>query len=166
MSLALVLAYALLVLIAVLALLWSPWPRWLKTGLALGATVLYFFGHDAVQAVVGTPAREALPERFVLVSALVEEPSAQNKGALYLWVRPMHEGVAEPEPRAYRLAYNRKLHEEINEGLRKGRDGVSQMGTAELKGGKARGAGTWLQPAADEQEVRIRDLPVPQLPEK
>ena len=166
MSLALVLAYALLVLLAVLALLWSPWPRWLKAGLALGATVLYFFGHDTVLALAGTPSREPLPERFVMVAALVEEPSSQGKGALYLWVRPMHDGVAAAEPRAYRLAYSRKLHEEINEGLKKGRDGVAQMGTAELKGNRAGGPGSWLQPGADEQEVRIRDLPVPQLPEK
>ena len=166
MTLAVILAYAVLVLVAVLALLWSSWPRWLKAGLALGATVLYFFGNDAVHALLGMPSRDPLPERFVMVAAVVEEPTAQNKGALYLWVRPMHEGVAQAEPRAYRVAYSRRLHEQVNEGLKKGRDGVSQMGTAELKGGKARGPGSWLQPGADEQEVRIRDLPVPQLPEK
>ena len=44
-------------------------------------------------------------------------------------------------------------HSMIHEGL-----GVAR--------GKARGPGSWLQPGADEQEVRIRDLPVPQLPEK
>ena len=166
MSLALVLAYAALVLIAVLALLWSPWPRWLKAGLALGATVLYFFGHEAVHALLGEPSQDALPERFVMVAAMVEEPAANQKGALYLWVRPLHDGVAQPQPRAYRLAYNRKLHEQINEGLKKGREGVSQMGTAEMRAGRGRGVASWLQPGADEQEVRIRDLPVPQLPEK
>ena len=166
MSLALVLAYAALVVIAVLALMWSPWPRWLKTGLALGATVLYFFGHEAVHALMGVASRDALPERFVMVAAMVEEPTANRQGALYLWVRPLHDGVAEPEPRAYRLAYSRQLHEQINEGLRKGRDGVSQMGTAQVRGGRGRGLSSWLQPGADEQEVRIRDLQVPQLPEK
>ena len=166
MSLALVLAYAALVLLAVLALLWSPWPRWLKAGLALGATVLYFFAHEAVHALIGVPSHEALPERFVMVAAMVEEPNGNARGALYLWVRALRDGVAESEPRAYRLAYDRKLHEQINEGLRKGRDGVSQMGTAEARGGRGRGLASWLQPGADEQEVRIRDLPVPQLPEK
>jgi hypothetical protein len=166
MSLALVLAYVVLVLIAVLALLWSPWPTWLKAGLALGATVLYFYGHETVHALMGVASRETLPERFVMVAAMVEEPTAQGRGALYLWVRPLRDGVAEPEPRAYKLAYTRQLHEQINEGLKKGRDGVSQMGTAEVRGGRARGPGSWLQPGADEQEVRIRDLPVPQLPEK
>ena len=166
MTLALVLAYAALVLIAVLALLWSPWPRWLKAGLALGATALYFFGHEAVHALLGLPSADALPERFVMVAAMVEEPNANQKGALYLWVRPLQDGVAEAQPRAYRLAYDRKLHEQISEGLKKGRDGVSQMGTAQPRGGRGRGFASWLQPGADEQEVRIRDLPVPQLPEK
>jgi hypothetical protein len=166
MALALVLAYAALVLVTVLALLWSPWPRWLKAALVLGATLLYFVGHEAVQALAGVPAHEALPERFVIVAAMVEEPNARNRGAVYLWVRPLREGVADAEPRAYRVAYDRRPHAPINDGLKKGREGVSQMGTAEAKNGRARGLGAWLQPGADEQEVRIRDLPVPQLPEK
>jgi hypothetical protein len=166
MSLAIVLAYAVLVLVTVLALLWSPWPRWLRTGLALGATLLYFLGQDAVQSLLGLPSGEALPERFVVVAAMVEEPTAQNHGAVYLWVRPLRDGVTEAQPRAYRVAYSRKLHEQVDEGLKKGREGVSQMGTAEARGGRGRGLVSWLQPGADEQEVRIRDLPMPQLPEK
>lgn len=165
MALALVLAYASLVLIAVLALLWSAWPRWMRAMLATGAAALYFVGHGAVHALMGVPTRESLPEQFVLVAAMVEEPTTNSPGALYLWVRTLRDGLAEPEPRAYRLAYTRKLHEQINEGLKKGRDGVSQMGTAEVRGNQGRGLG-WLQPGADEQEVRIRDLPMPQLPEK
>lgn len=165
MALALVLAYASLVLIAVLALLWSPWPRWLRTMLAVGATTLYFVGHGAVHAIMGVPSRESLPEQFVMVAAMVEEPTTSSPGALYLWVRTLRDGIAAAEPRAYRLPYTRSLHEQISEGLKKGRDGVSQMGTAEEAGRKGRGLG-WLQPGADEQEVRIRDLPVPQLPEK
>ena len=166
MSLALVLAYAALVLVTVLSLLWSPWPRWLKAGLALGATALYFLGQDALQALAGTATGEALPERFVMVSAVVDEPSTQHKGALYLWVRTLRDGVAEAEPRAYRLAYNRKLHEQVAEALKKTRDGINQLGTSELRGGRGHGMFSWLQGGANEQDVRIRDLPMPQLPEK
>lgn len=165
MALALVLAYSLLVLVAVLALLWSPWPRWVRAMLAIGATTLYFVGHDAVHSLMGVPSRDLLPDQFVMVAAMVEEPTSKAAGTLYLWVRRLRDGVAEPEPRAYRLPYTRKLHEQINDGVKKGRDGVSQMGTAEIHGSKGRGVG-WLQPGADEQEVKIRDLPVPQLPEK
>ena len=52
----------------------------------------------------------------------------------------------------------------LGEGMKKVRQGVSQMGTAEPKFG-SRGL-AWLRPGSDEQVVKIRDLPVPQLPEK
>jgi hypothetical protein len=165
MSLALVLAYAVLVLLAALALLWSAWPRWIKGFLVLGVTVLYFWGHETVHAVLGLASPDALPERFLLVGAVVEEPTAQSQGSLYLWVRPLRDGAAAGEPRAYKLAYTRGLHEQVNDGLKKGRDGINQMGTAEIREGRGRGVG-WLKPGADEQEVKIRDLPQPQLPEK
>jgi hypothetical protein len=38
------------------------------------------------------------------------------------------------------------------------------MGSAEPKAG-AKGL-AWLRPGSDEQNVKIRDMPVPQLPEK
>ena len=165
MSLALVIAFAAVVLLLALALVWSPWPRWTKGVLVAAVAVLYFWGHDTVQALLGVPSTAALPERFVMVAAKVDEPTASNKGALYLWVLPMRDGVAQGEPRAYRLPYTRGLHEQIDMGLKKGREGVSQMGTAEVKEGRGKGGG-WLQPGLDEQEVKIRDLPQPQLPEK
>jgi len=63
------------------------------------------------------------------------------------------------------LPYTRTLHEQISDGMRKGREGVPQMGTAEVKPGNGKGAG-WLNPGSDEQEVKIMDLPTPQVPEK
>ena len=63
------------------------------------------------------------------------------------------------------MPYTKKLHTQVEEGTRKGKDGVSQMGTAEAKAGNGRGGG-WLRPGNDEQEIKIRDMPVPQLPEK
>jgi hypothetical protein len=165
MPLALVLAFAVLLLLVLLALLWSHWPRWLKAMLVTGVTVLYFWGFQVVGALLGLPSPGPLPERFVMVSALVQEPAGNTQGAIFLWVRPLAGGVAAPEPRAFRTAYSRPLHEQINEGVRKGREGVAQMGTAQAKDGRGRGGG-WLQPGQDEQEVRIRDLPQPQLPEK
>jgi hypothetical protein len=49
--------------------------------------------------------------------------------------------------------------------MRKGRQGVSQMGTAEPRLGAGKGP-SWLNPGQDEQEIKIMDLPVPQVPEK
>ncbi len=169
MTLAIILSYAALLLLVAFALLYSHWPRWLKALLVAVVTGFYFYGYDAVHAIWGIPSTDALPERFVMLAAVVEEPTQKTSGALYMWVNPLHEGKAVLQPRVYKLPYSKALHEQVNEGIKKGRDGVSQMGIAEpkVKVGTGTGKGTgFLRPGNDEQEIKIRDLPVPQLPEK
>ncbi len=165
MTLALVIAFSALVLLLALALLWSAWPGWLKGGLVVAVTVLYFYGLGAVHAIWGIPSDDALPERFLMLAAAIQEPTPKTPGALFVWVSQLRDGKPTLEPRAFRLPYTRELHSQINDGIKKGRDGVSQLGTAEIKNGK-RGAFFGLLPGKDEQEITIRDLPSPQLPEK
>jgi hypothetical protein len=69
-----------------------------------------------------------------------------------------------PQPRADKLSYTQDLHGPLNEGMKKTWQGVSQTGTAVPRQGK-KGLG-WLRPGANEQAVKIRNLPAPQLPEK
>ena len=164
MSLALILTFALLVLLCTLALLWSRWPVWLKGLLVVGSTVLYFWGDDLVHTLSGWPTPDSLPERFALLAVVIEQPSAKTPGALFLWVNAIDKGKPLAQPRAYKVAYTKDLHALLNEGMKKARQGISQMGTAVPKAGK-KGLG-WLRPGSDEQEVKIRDLPAPQLPEK
>lgn len=166
MSLSLILAYAALLLLLACALLWSRWPGWMKSLVVVSATVLYFYGHAAVHSIWGIPSADPLPERFLMLSAVVQEPSARGPGAMFLWVSELREGQPLLEPRAYRLPYTKELHAQIDEGLKRGRDGVSQMGTAEPKPTKPGSGFAGLKPGADEQEIKIRDLPAPQLPEK
>ena len=166
MTLALVLGYAVLLLVTLLVLLHSHWPGWIKTLLVVGATALYFVGHEVVHALLGLPSSDALPERFVMLSAAVEEPTPRSPGALYLWVSPLVEGRPGLAPRAYRLPYTKSLHEQLDAGLARGREGVEQMGTAEsVRPGNGSGW-SFLQPGRDEQEIHISDLPARQLPEK
>ena len=165
MGIALVISFAAVLLLILLALLWSHWPAWIKGLLVLGVTGLYFFGNDAVHQIWGVPSIDALPARFVMLAAAVDEPSGKTPGSIFMWVSEPREGVKKLEPRAYRVPYTKELHAQIDAGVRKGRDGISQMGTAEAKAGNARAAG-WLKPGNDEQEIKIRDLPSPQLPEK
>ena len=164
MALALTLSFAALVLLATLALLWSRWPAWLKMLLIVGVTVLYFWGDDVVHNLSGWPTPDALPERFTLLAVVIDEPSNKSTGALYLCVNAIQNGKPVAQPRAYKLPYAKDLHALLNESMKKARQGISQMGTAEPKAGK-KGIG-WLRPGADEQAVKIRDLPAPQLPEK
>ena len=164
MTLEIVLSLAVLALLCVLALLWSRWPVWLKVLLVLCVTVFYFRFDDLVHRMWGWPTTDALPERFALLAAVIEEPAAKTKGALYVWVNAIENGKPSAEPRAYRLAYSKDLHALLNEGMKKARQGISQMGTAEPKAGRKGIA--WLRPGSDEQNVKIRDMPQAQLPEK
>lgn len=164
MTLPVVLSFCALLLLCALALLWSRWPAWLKGLLVAGVTVFYFYADDTVHSLGGWPSSDALPERFVLLAAVIEEPTPKVSGALYLWVSALEDGRPGAQPRAYRLPYNKELHATLNEGMKKVRQGVTQMGTAEPKAGRT--GFSWLRPGSDEQAVTIRDLPAPQLPEK
>jgi hypothetical protein len=157
-------AYVALAFVAALALLASRWPRWAKALVVAGVTGLYFFADDALTDVWGWPSKHALPERFVLLAAVIEEPSKTRAGALYVWVNELEKGKPAREPRSHKLPYSKDLHALLNEGMKKVRQGISQMGTAEPKAGP-RGL-AWLRPGSDEQNVKIRDMPLPQLPEK
>jgi hypothetical protein len=166
MTLTFIIVFALTALLLALALVYSNWPNWLKGLLALGVSGFYFFGFGAVHSLLGIPSTDALPERFVMLAALIDEPRPKFPGALYVWVTPIEEGKSFLQPRAYKLPYTRSLHEQISDGMRKGREGIPQMGTAEIKQqGSGKGA-SWLNPGSDEQEVKILDLPTPQVPEK
>ncbi|MBL8334010.1 MAG: hypothetical protein JNM08_12935 [Rubrivivax sp.] len=157
-------AYVALLFVAALALAASSWPRWAKALLVAGVTGLYFVADSALDGVWGWPSRTGLPERFVLLAAVIEEPSKTHPGALYVWVNALEKGKPARQPRAYRLPYTKDLHTLLDEGMKKTRQGVSQMGTAEPKSGP-KGL-SWLRPGSDEQNVKIRDMPSPQLPEK
>jgi hypothetical protein len=160
----LVWSYVALAALAALALVASSWPRWAKALLVAGVTGLYFVAAEVLDDTWGWPSRSALPARFVLLAVVVEEPGKTTQGALHVWVNGLKDGKLVRQPRAYRLPYTKDLHALLEEGMKKVRQGVSQLGTAEPKSGP-RGF-SWLRPGSDEQDIKIRDLPVPQLPEK
>jgi hypothetical protein len=157
-------AFVALAFLLLLALLASRWPAWAKGLLVVGVTGLYFAAESALLAVWGWPSRQVLPERFVLLALVVEEPGKQRDGALYVWVNALEGGRPVAQPRAYALPYTKDLHALFDEGMKKARQGITQMGSATPKAG-SRGL-SWLRPGATDQDVKIRDLPLPQLPEK
>lgn len=147
-----------------LALVWSRWPGWAKALLVVGATLLYFAADRAIDGRSGWPSSATLPARFALLAVVTEEPNPKRPGALYVWLQPIEDGKTSSAPRAYRLPYSRELHSLFGEAMKKTRQGVSQIGTAEPKAGPK--GYSWLRPGSNEQVVKIRDIAVPQLPEK
>ena len=166
MALAIELGYAALLLLAALALLWSRWAAWLKGTMVGGVTALYFFASHAVHAIWGVPSTDALPERFQMIAGLAEEAVEGKPLALYVWVSELRDSKTGAEPRAYRLPYSPRLHDEIAEGMKRGNNGTDQMGTAEPKPGATGGSFFGLHPGNDEQQIVISDLPAPRLPLK
>lgn len=164
MTLAVVLSFVVLLLLMTLALLWSSWPGWLKGVLVAGVAVFYFWANTVVHDMAGWPAADPLPERFVLLAAVIDEPTKQHAGALHVWINGIDNGKPTDKPRAYTLPYAKDVHALLEEAMKKNRQGVSQVGTTEPKKGK--GGVAWLRPGSDEQVIKIRDLPAPQLPEK
>jgi len=164
MTLSLILSFAALLLLAVLALLSSRWPAWLKALLVVGVTCFYFFADDVVHRMWGWPSPDAMPERFVLLAVVIDEPAAKRAGGLYVWVNAIEDGKPAAQPRAFRLPYTKDLHSLLNDGMKKVREGVTQLGSSEPKVGKNGLA--WLRPGNDEMLIKLRDMPVPQLPEK
>ena len=164
MTLPIILSFAALLLLCALALLQSRWPVWLRGLLVVGVTRFYFYGEAAVPTLWGWPSGDPLPERFVLLAAVIEEPGPKRDGALSVWVNAVEDGKPAAQPRAYHLPYSKDLLGLLNEGLKKVRNGIAQLGTAEPKVGRKGLA--WLRPGSDEQRVKLRDMPLPQLPEK
>jgi hypothetical protein len=156
--------FVALAFVALLALLASRWPGWLKALLLAGITALYFGTDIALDGMWGRPSPQALPERFVLLSVVIEEPGKSTAGALYLWVHALDQGKPAREPRAYRLPYDKSLHTVLDDSMKKLQLGVAQMGSASPK--RAVQALGWLRQGSDEQIVTTRDLPLAQLPEK
>ena len=74
MTLTLIIVFALIALLLALALVYSQWPRWLKGLLAIAVSGFYFYGFSAAHSMLGIPSTDALPERFVMLAALIGEP--------------------------------------------------------------------------------------------
>lgn len=163
----LVIVYALLAFLLLVLCLGTRWHWGLKAALVVLVSSFYAFGHQTFKGVSGWPAEDELPRQFVLLSAVFDEPSPgrSHPGAIYLWIHPMKDNQPLEMPRAFKLPYEKDLHRILGDGVKKARDGNTQLGETEPRRGQ--GGLAWLRPASnDKVEIKLRDLPRAQLPEK
>ena len=163
----LALIYGLLAALLLVLCLATRWHWLLKATLVLTVSGFYVLSHQTLLAVSGWPSEDRLPDRFLLLSAVLDEPSPgrNHPGAIHLWVHPLKDNQPVEMPRAFRLPYQKDLQGILVDGLKKARDGNSQMGTVE----PVRGAGglPWLRPAGNDQvRIKLSDVPRAQLPGK
>ncbi len=122
-----------------------PFCAWYS--IAIGVTIVSIFGW---------PADSQVPEKFEVHYVLVQPPSKQkgSEGNIYLWLIDSQNksefslfnlyNSIEGEPRAYRIDYNKQLHQQLNEvlqGLRKGQRFMGERGKGIGKQGKGVGDG-------------------------
>lgn len=161
------LAYALLGFLLLCLCLATRW-HWLVKAVMVVVVSGFFLIHNQVlRAISGWPADDILPPRFVLLSAVFDEPSPARRhaGAIYIWVNEIKDHEALDLPRVYRLAYEKDLHRILGDGLKKAREGNTQIGTTEPRRGG--GGLPWLRPSGDDKvQIKLNDMPRAQLPEK
>ena len=112
---------------------------------------------------IGWPSKSTLPQEFQLHWAIIDEPDKikNTEGAIYMWVTELdkeNKGL----PRAYKINYTRKNHEEIMKGLISLGDGIQQKGEKV----KAKEDIDIDEDLSNFQEIVVYELPKPLLPEK
>lgn len=145
----------------------TPWRWWVKALMVLLVSAFYFVGQHSFWLVSGWPTTDDLPHRFVLLSAVFDEPSPTrgHEGAIFIWVNPIEDNTPLPMPRVYKLPYEKDLHRILGEGVKKARDGNTQIGSTEPRRGP--GGLPWLRPGSDARvDIKLSDVPRVQLPEK
>lgn len=160
------LAFALLLFLLTCLCLHSTLHRRWKWFLIVLVGVSYFGGYQLLRDTQGWAVADTTPPKFIFLAVVIEEPvKDKTKGEIFVWLQPLQDNRPSGEPRAYRLPYEKGLHSLFEEANKKTRRGNAQMGSTEPRvGGKGF---TWLKPSAnDTVQIRLRDLPASQLPEK
>lgn len=165
--LALAIGFAVLCFLLLCLCLYGDLKSRNKMLMVLTVTAFYFVGYQVLNDSQGWATARELPPRFVLLAAVIEEPlKDKTKGEIFVWLQPLTDNRPSGEPRAFRFPYEKGLHSLFEEGMRKNRNGNSQMGVVESAQRGSRGV-SWLKPAgADVQRIKLRDMPAAQLPEK
>lgn len=163
----LALTYALLAFLLLVLCLATRWHWILKAAMVVVVSGFFVFNSQTLRGLSGWPAEDSLPEKFVLLSAVFDEPSPSrdHPGNIFIWVNPMQDNQPLAMPRQFRLPYEKDLHRILGDGIKKAREGNTQMGSSKPIRGP-RGL-AWLLPAAnDKVEIKLSDLPRAQLPDK
>ena len=119
----------------------------------------------SLKSFIGWPSGSKLPQEFQLHWAIIDEPNKikNTDGSIYMWGSALDEdNKSKGLPRAYKINYTRKNHEEIIKGLVSLGDGIQQKGEKL----KAKEDIDIDEDLSNMQEIVIYELPKPLLPEK
>jgi hypothetical protein len=164
----LVLAYVALTALLAASLIRARLHWGLKLLLVLAAGALYFVSYQGWREVQGWPVSSNPPNRFLLHAAVIDEPdkSSGAPGEIFIWVSDLAEGKPSGRPRAYRIDYEKNLHNDLQDALRNMRNGVVQLGRISQEKGPVGIPKDYTRIGERRERIEIYSLPDPALPEK
>ena len=139
-------------------------------------TALYVGAWHGHKALLGWASDDALPERFRLHYATVEDPDkvSRTPGTIYLWVSSLDGAAGMREPRAYRITWDADTARAVLDALAEIERGVAMEGRATAL--SETGRGRMVEPAdrvriGDDAEIPagkidFQPVPTPPLPPK
>jgi len=132
--LALAMAYVFLLFLVLLAIFRSEIGPGLKLVLASLCLGFYLWHYNALQDYLGWPAADGIPENFELISSIVVEPNQKSDedGGIYLWVRDLDGDQL--VPRSFRLPYQKLLHQQVDDTMRRQQQGERFVGKPRVGG--------------------------------
>jgi len=92
----------------------------LRFGAILFVLVFTAVAWYSIESYRGWPTTSSLPKRVVFLSAVIHEPTTQDRGSIDLWAVPLEHGFdplgyhpSQYEPRAYRMRYSEPLERAV-----------------------------------------------------
>ena len=171
MTLHLVLLCALYIGLSMMVLyllIGSRLPWLLRGALVVLVSASYFASWMLWQDLAGWPARAVLPERFLFHAATIIEPDEENAepGSIFVWATALTDDGPIAKPRAYRVAYLKSTHAQIQEAEARMRNGLPQVGKRKLGPEGSFSVAGAMKRQEEEQQFDLGNLPSPALPEK
>jgi hypothetical protein len=159
-------SFLLLVALILWLIILSKGKFWIiKSIVITAATIFSIIVLLSLKDFIGWPSKSKVPQEFQLHWAIIDEPNKikNTEGAIYMWITKLDKkNKNKGLPRAYKIKYTRKNHEEIMKGLIALGDGVQQKG----KMVKVEEDIDIEEDLSNLQEIEIYELPKPLLPEK
>ena len=91
----------------------------------------YWVAYQGWDRAQGWPSTNAVPEKFLLHGAVIEEPDQEKgvTGTIFIWLTDLSTYKPAEQPRAFIMPYTKRLHAAAQEALRQMRNGELQLGT-------------------------------------
>ncbi len=180
MTVALSLAYALIVALLLNLSLASRWGLAVKLGAIVVASGFYIVAFEGHKQLMGWATSAVMPEQFRLHWITIEEPDKASRapGSIFFWVSELDAaGLVASEPRAHRLPWDEATAQAAEEALAALTEGepldgfISRGAVTAEEGptGQGKRAGHPANPSGDDgpqPSFEFRRVPPPTLPPK